>query len=887
MLTALILLAALSDTTRVRHPAAAPSPAGPTAPAAVHAVRLTGAVKVDGVLDEAAWQGPGVDHFTQREPQQDSAPTERTEVWVAFDDQALYVAARMYDSHPDSVKAVLARRDRWAESDRFNVWIDSYNDDRSGFYFGLNAAGTQYDGTMYNDEWDDDSWDGVWTGAVKRDAQGWTAEFRIPYSELRFHPSASQVWGINFNRFIDRKNERDYLVYTPRNGSGYVSRFPDLVGLEGLNPPRRMAVMPYVTTRQHMAPATPGNPFFDGSRTTAAFGADAKVGIGSNLTVDATVNPDFGQVEVDPAFVNLSDAEFVFQEKRPFFVEGSNTFGFGRGGANNFWSFNWGNPSFFYSRRIGRTPRGDATGDFVDMPDGTRILGAAKLTGKVGGTANLGLLTALTRREYAQTSTGGVRGSTEVEPLASYTVARLENEFNGGRQGLGFIGTFAGRSFNDQTLRDVTNSSSLGLGVDGWVTLDHDKMWVLSAWTGLSDIKGSATRIAAVQQGSVHYYQRPDASEVSFDPTRTSLSGWASRLMLNKQKGNWKFNSAVGAIAPGFDQNDLGLNSRTDVINSHVAAGYEWSTPTSWYQDARTDIASWRNYNFGGDKTSEGYMDMGFITFKNFSNLNWNVGYNPQTMNDRLTRGGPKFLYPSERSWNLSYGSDTRKRISANAYVNRDVVTGGVDATWNGGAYLEYRPSTSTTLSVGPDYTHYTTSLQYLGSYADASATSTYGARYLFGDMVQNTISANVRLNWIFTPKLSLELFAQPFLSSGNFSTVHSLAQAGKGAFLTYGKDGASTQADTAGVVTVDADGAGAAPSYTFGNPDFTFASLRGDAVLRWEYMPGGTIFFVWTQDRSYAEDLGTFRASDSFHSLFQQKPDNIFAVKATYYWRP
>jgi len=278
---------------------------------------------------------------------------------------------------------------------------------------------------------------------------------------------------------------------------------------------------------------------------------------------------------------------------------------------------------------------------------------------------------------------------------------------------------------------------------------------------------------------------------------------------------------------------------------------------------------------------------MGFITFKNFTSINWSGGYNPATLNDRLTRGGPQVLAPSGYSWNLNYCSDTRKRLSMNAYVARDASARNLDATWNGGAYVEFRPSTSTTLSVGPDYTHYTTQTQNLGNYTDPTATSTYGARYLFGDLVQNTISANIRLNWIFTPKLSLELFAQPFLSSGDFGTVHALSAAGRGDYTTFGKTGASTQADTAGVVTVDADGAGAAPSYTFNNPDFTFASLRGDAVLRWDYMPGGTLFFVWTQDRAYGANDGTFRAGDSFHNLFQQKADNIFAVKATYYWRP
>ena len=882
MLTVLVLLTALADTQQVRRPLRV----DPNAPNAIQAVRLATPIRVDGVLDEAPWQAAGVDRFIQREPVQDSAPTERTVVWVAFDNEALYVAARMYDSHPDSVKAFLARRDRWAESDRFNVWIDSYNDDRSGFYFGLNAAGTQYDGTMFNDEWDDDSWDGVWTGAVRRDGEGWTAEFRIPYSELRFRPSDQQVWGINFNRFVARKNERDYLVFTPRNGSGYVSRFPDLVGLQGLNPPRRLAVLPYATTRSVLAPSQAGDPFFDGSSAELAVGADVKVGIGSNLTLDATVNPDFGQVEVDPAFVNLSDAEFVFQERRPFFVEGSNTFDFGYGGSNNFWGFNWGGADFFYTRRVGRSPRGGASGDFIDRPEGTRILGAAKLTGKVAGTANLGVLTALTRREFAQTSTAGVRDETEVEPLASYTVARVQNEFNGGRQGLGMIATFAGRSYDDQGLRDVTNSSSLGLGLDGWVTLDSDKKWVLTGWGGFTNINGTADRIASIQRGSVHYFQRPDAGHVSYDPTRTSMAGWASRVTLNKQKGNWKFNTAVAALSPGFDQNDLGLNSRTDILNGHVVFGYGWSTPTSWYQEARTDLAAYRTYDFGGNLTSNGFFEMGYISFKNYHSLNWNFSYSPSVLNNRITRGGPMFRYPVSHSWNFNYGTDSRKRISAQAYVGRDAA-GDLDEGFNTGAYLEFRPSSSLTVSAGPDYSINRTSLQSLGNYADATATGTFGARYLFGDLDQTTISANIRVNWIFSPRLSLEVFAQPFLSSGDFGKVHALATAGAGEFLTYGEDGASTMSEAGGDVTVDADGAGAAPTYTYGNPDFTFASLRGNAVVRWEYTPGATIFFVWTQDRSYDDGVGDFRPRNSFSNLFEQQARNIFAVKATYYWRP
>src|SRR5256712_2233700 len=378
-----------------------PPPAlpAPPAPQQLRAVRLAGgqAVSIDGTLNEPLWQtAERVTGFTQRDPTQGAVPTESTVVYIAYDDAALYIGARLYDSHPDSIVARLARRDQGTNSDRFQVFIDSYHDKRSGFYFGISAAGTLYDGTLFNDEWDDDSWDGVWEGKVTRDSQGWTAELRIPYSQLRFVTQSQYVWGINFRRDIARKNEFDYLVYTPKNGSGFVSRFPDLVGIERIDPPRRIAVMPYMTSRAAFTPHAAGDTFNDGAKLSPGFGANPSIAMGSNLTLYATRIPDFVQVEVDPAVVNLSDVETFFNEKRPFFVEGSSIFNFGFGGQRNFWGFNWSGPNFFYSRRIGRSlslPSAPDNG-FVDGSSGAHILGALKLTGKVAGSWNVGGLTA-------------------------------------------------------------------------------------------------------------------------------------------------------------------------------------------------------------------------------------------------------------------------------------------------------------------------------------------------------------------------------------------------------------------------------------------------------------------------------------------------------------
>ena len=393
-------------------PVGHPGPDTPPPPRMeVRAARLGSPVNVDGNIGDAAWRDvPSFDTFIQRDPVEGGAPGMRTEVRVAYDDNALYVAARMFDPSPDSIVVRLGRRDVVQNTDLFQLYIDPYHDGRSGFYFGLDPAGTLYDGILYNDDWSDDSWDGVWEGKVQKDDEGWTAEMRIPFTQLRFHDEEGQVWGIDFRRDIARRNETDWAAFTPKNGSGFVSRFADLAGIRGIRPPRDVEILPYVTTRAEYLQHASGDPFNTGSRYVPRMGADIKVGLSSNLTLDATAYPDFGQVEVDPAVVNLSDVETYFNEKRPFFIEGASTFRFGRGGAVNYWNFNWGEPEFFYTRRIGRAPEGSIpTADYVDEPTGTEILAAAKISGKLGDSWNVGAVQAVTGREYASLQTAGVR----------------------------------------------------------------------------------------------------------------------------------------------------------------------------------------------------------------------------------------------------------------------------------------------------------------------------------------------------------------------------------------------------------------------------------------------------------------------------------------------
>ena len=857
-------------------------------PPTVQAQRIgRDAILLDGVLSEPGWStATPVSDFTQREPNEGAAATERTDVRVLYDDDALYVGARLYDRSPDSVMAQLARRDRIVSADRFIVFLDSYHDRRTGFFFGINAAGTLYDGTLYNDDWDSDTWDGVWQASATRDSLGWTAELRIPYSQLRFQPRKAHRWGINFKREIARRNERSYLVCTPSNGSGFVSRFVDLVGLEEVRPPTRVEVMPYLTTRAEYLSHEAQDPFNDGSHLGAGVGGDVKLGIGSNLTLDASVNPDFGQVEVDPAVVNLSDVETFFEERRPFFVEGASIFDFGYGGANDNWGFNWADPSFLYSRRIGRAPQAELPDayDYSSIPSGSNILGAVKLSGKVGSWS-LGTLSAVTSRERARFSLGQQRWQQEVEPLTYYGVYRAQKEIGTGRHGLGLMGTLTARSFDEAGLRDQLSSSAFGLGLDGWTTLDKNAVWVVTGWTGLSRVTGNTQRMQALGESSVHYFQRPDAGYLGIDSASTSLSGYAGRISLNKQKGNWMFNSAVGVIDPGFEVNDLGFQFRSDQINSHLMFGHKWTRPGRLFRSWRLNMAGFRSYNYAGDVTWTGLFLTGLYELRNFSTGRWFVAYNPRTLSDRRTRGGPLMVNQPGVEWEFSLDSDPNKRWIYGAGFRGNQYQRGWEDSWTAWGALEWKPGARVSLRLEPQVERVRTSAQYVDTFDDPSATHTFGHRYVFADLDQTTVSASVRLNWIFTPRLSLEVYAQPLLSSGRYTGFKELARARSYDFNAYPDPSATTDPDR---IVVDPDGAaGPAPGAEIDDPNFSLASLRGNAVLRWEFSPGSTLFLVWTQNRSDSESIGTFRTGRALDRLWGAAGDNIFLLKLSYWWNP
>jgi hypothetical protein len=859
-------------------------------PQPVRAVRRTGPIVVDGILDEPVWRSAdAVMAFRQNDPHQGSEPSQRTEVRIAYDDDAVYVGARMWDTHPDSIVARLSRRDSDGGSDAFAVAFDTFRDRRTAYYLTLTAAGTQLDGTLMNDDWGDDSWDGVWNGRVQRDSLGWTAEMRFPFSQIRCRGGEHMVWGVNFARTISRTREDDKIVYTPRGQSGYVSRFPDLVGLDGVRTSHVVEVTPYATGKASYLVHTPGDPFRAGGHYTPAIGGDLRTNVGSRLTLNATLNPDFGQVEIDPAVVNLSDVETYYGEKRPFFTDGLPVFRCGNNGASDYWNFDWPEPTFFYTRRIGRTPQGGVPGGavYADMPVATHILGAVKLTGQPAPRWNVGMLHAITREEAADYQLGdGSRHSATVEPLTYYGVLRGMCSFHGERQGLGIMAMETARALEGTSLPDQLNRNGFVTAVDGWTALDPQKTWVLSGHVSATRVDGTAARIAALERSPQHYYQRPERGDLGVDANATALTGVGARVWVNRQKGPWMSNSAVGFLTPGYDVNDLGFGSRSDVINGHVGFGYMWDKPKAWRNYWWVIGAVAQSWDFGGLHT----MNQLFLksSLEQVNAWSWQAsgGWMGRAYSDRMTRGGPAMLQP--RAWwgDLYWDTNGQSRLFPSAEVNPsgDVV-GSLDIPIN--PAVTWKPSSNLSFSAGPSFDFNRQDAQYVTRADDPLAVATDGGRYVFARLKQTTMGATARLDCSLTSHLTVQLYVQPLVSSGRYAEFRELARASAYDFLAYGRDGGSTISGGSGDADViaDPDGAGPAPSIDLGHPDFTYRTVRGDAVLRWEYAPGSALYVVWTQDRTGLTGDGDFSLRPSLSALGRTPANNIVMVKVSHHF--
>jgi hypothetical protein len=473
-----------------------------------------------------------------------------------------------------------------------------------------------------------------------------------------------------------------------------------------------------------------------------------------------------------------------------------------------------------------------------------------------------------------------------VEPLAYYGIFRGQKEIDGGKHGLGFISTIAARKFSEERLKDELNSGSFGIGLDGWTFLDSSKVWVINGWSGMTYVRGNHTRMISLQRSSAHYFQRPDAGHVHVDSATTHVQGFAGRVALNKQKGSFYVNAALGFISPGFDANDMGFMFRTDIINGHAVLGYRWREPNTVTRQISLNLSTFRSHDFDGNLIWWGYWNSAYVQFLNYYSVEWFCAYNPESMNNRRTRGGPLTLNPSGYELGVFLYSDDRKDWIFNIGGNLSNYGYESERWRNVNAGIECKPATNVSVKISPSISWYRTAAQWITNVDDATATNTFGVRHLFAHLDQREVSASIRLNWTFTPKLSLQMYVQPLISVGEYTQIKELARPRTYAFATYG-EGASTITRSGSEYTIDPDGVGPAPAFSVSDPNFNFKSLRGSAVLRWEYMPGSTMYLVWTQQRIDESDPGEFRFGRDFRSLFRTQPDNIFLIKLSYWANP
>jgi len=860
-------------------------------PPVIAAIRATaGAPRLDGRLNDALWAlAQPITEFTQREPHDGQPATERTEVRIAYDDEAVYVAARMFDAEPARVAAQLSRRDNIVQSDAFEVDFDSYHDHQTSFQFWTNPLGVKADAVGTTDIGQgDDAWDPVWEVATTRDSLGWTAEMRIPLSQLRFTDAREQVWGVTLWRYIHRKGETSMWAYASQTDAGYASNFGHLFGLENLPQPRRVELLPYVAgVEERVDPGAAGNPFNDGSREVGRVGLDLQYGLTSDLTLSATVNPDFGQVEADPAVVNLTAYETSLSERRPFFVEGAGIFR-----ARSPGGIRVSGPQYLYSRRIGREPQGSAEyrgeGSFTDQPTSTTILGATKLSGRTAGGWSVGMLDAVTAREYATVADSlGVRYRDQVEPLTNYAVVRAKRDFRGGASTLGVTATAVNRRIDDSRLDSLRTAAYTG-GFDFGHRLSHNRYSFFAA-LGFSYIQGDTLAIQAAQRSSARYFQRPDAGHTEYDPTRTSLAGAYAALGFSRDQGSVVWSFSANASTPGFEINDLGYQTRSDRITLYGQVSRRWTRPGRVFRSAQVGVGANGFWNFDGDRNTTSVSAAWSGQLLNYWGLSADYQYNLRSVNDALLRGGPAGITPAGWGSDVGFSSDFRKPLvlTVQLYLARNEM-GYRDLS--AFSQLTYRPTPTVSVSLTPSLDVSRTPNQYVRSVADTTASATFLRRYVFAEIFQRTLDLTTRLDVTLSPALSLQLYAQPFVATGDYRRFRELIAPRTTDFLTYGETPGSTirdSVDTQGRLLghfLDPDGAGPRDSAYVRNPDFNARSLRGNAVLRWEYRPGSTLYLVWTQSCSSKTANPAFNAVQDMRHLCPGRSDHVFAVKLNYW---
>ncbi len=829
---------------------------------------------IDGVIDEGSWDlVEWSSDFVEREPDENTAPAEQTKFKIIYDKKFLYIAFRCYDRDPSKIVRRMSRRDGF-EGDWVEINIDSYHDKRSGFSFTSSVSGVKGDEFISNNgnNWDG-SWNPIWYLKTNIDEEGWTAEVKIPFSQLKFGNDKEQIWGIQVQRRFFRAEERSTWQRIPLDSPGWVSEFGELQGLKDLEAQKQIEIQPYSASQLNTYPEEKGNPFRDGNDSKLGAGLDAKIGITNDLTLDLTVNPDFGQVDADPAAIALDGFQIFFEERRPFFVENKNIFDF---------RFADNPDNLFYSRRIGRNPQGRVSlseNEYVDQPKYSTILGAAKFSGKTKTGWSLGVLESVTDNEYAEIDNNGSRREQIVEPLTNYFVGRAQKDFNNRNSFIGGIFTATNRNLRGDDL-NYLRKSAYTAGIDFQHNWKNRKYYLIGNVVS-SHVTGSREAIAGTQNSLTHLFQRVDASHVAVDTMRTSLTGTGGRVELGKSSvGHWRYNTTVIWRSPELELNDVGFLRQADEVRQYASLSHQTLKPFGQFRRINTRFEQFSSFDFEGNYNRMQYSLSSNANLKSNWNVNAQVVYKPRIYTNTILQGGPRFRYSEEVFKYLNFGSDGRKKFSffGGIYHSQGKNDSFSYLEYDGG--IAYQPINALTISLNPNFAINKSKTQYV------TETSFSGnPRYITAELSQHTLNATIRLDYSINPNLTIQYYGQPFISRGIYKSFNKVTNPvadyyGDRISLFQPNQISFTEGDDTYSVDEDNDGTS---DYSFQNPDFSQVAFNSNLVVRWEYIPGSEIFLVWSQGI-----FGNANTRDDLFSgindqIFHRKPENIFLIKATY----
>jgi hypothetical protein len=852
--------------------AAEEEPAG----ARARATRRAEAISIDGRIDDAGWAGiPTSSGFIQRSPDEGKPPTNQTEFKVVYDDSAIYIAVRCFDGHPDRVRGLLTRRDALSASDWVLVGLDSYHDRRTAFIFAVNPAGVERDFLIFNNAEQDDSWDAVWSAAAAIVEQGWVAEMRIPLSQLRFSGAPDQNWGLQVIRREAHSGEETTWSPWPRSGNQVVSVFGTLDEIKDLKPGRRVEVLPYASTGVALAADDPMNPFDASADGRINAGLDVKYGLSSAFTLAASINPDFGQVEADPSQVNLTGRQTFFPEKRPFFLEGNDLFRYSLQQGDS--SGNQGE-GLFYTRRIGAPPHlsGDDYASYSDTPDATVIYGAAKVSGKTASGWSVGLLEAITGRETASLSDD--QPDLVVEPLTNYAMVRVHKDLRGGLTTIAGAITAVDRKLEGDEVKALLHDQAYTGGLEATHRFADDQWgttWKLyGSW-----VHGSEDALLEDQTSIYRLYQRPDRFRL--DPTRTSLAGTG----LQWDIGRWNhkslnFGTGGDIRSPGLEVNDMGFQNSADQITQWGWLGYRHDEPSehilSWQVNLNLwALADWepRPAGYGGNVNYN-------VMLADYWGFGAGINVDRGLWNTAGLRGGPRLN--AENAWNAWFdvGTDSRKKVWANLGTN--VVRRGESDSWQSGlsGAITVQARSNVELSLGPTIQVVYEDHQYVDQVPDTTGETAY----VFARIHQVVTAMTVRAAWTFTPRMSVQFYAQPFIATGAYDEYKEAGDTYSDdyceRFVNYDEAGVDEMDD---VILIDRDADGTA-DVAVGKPDFNVREVRSTLVGRWEYRPGSTVYLIWSHNSSSDEVQGNYHLVHDLTALTRERGEDVVMVKVNYW---